>query len=93
MSDDLKEPIGDLFRVVGMLVSLMLSSAFGEVIVELVGIRSAVEREVVATADADRDLELFYFEKTRETRSILIDYPQCDSERSISGCWCLADFL
>lgn len=37
-SDDLKGATGDLFRVVGMLVSLMLSLAFGDVIVALVQI-------------------------------------------------------
>lgn len=75
-SEDLKEPIGSLFRVVGMLVSLMLSLAFGEVIVKLVAIRNAVDREVVAIADTNKDLALYDIEKTREIRSILIDYTQ-----------------
>ena len=75
-SEDLKEPIGGLFRVVGMLVSLMLSLAFGEVIVKLVSVRNAIDREVVTIADTNKDLELFDLEKTREIRSLLIYYTQ-----------------
>ena len=75
-SEDLKDPIGGLFRVVGMLVSLMLSLAFGEVIVKLVTVRNAIDREVVAIADTNKDLELFDLEKTREIRSLLIYYTQ-----------------
>ncbi len=71
---DLKDEIGGLFRVVGMLVSLMLSLAFGEVILEQVQIKNAVEREVVAISDAFKDLELFDIESTREIRETLIDY-------------------
>ena len=75
-SEDLKDPIGGLFRVVGMLVSLMLSLAFGEIIVKLVAIRNAVDREVVAIADTNKDLAQFDVEKTREIRSLLIYYTQ-----------------
>jgi hypothetical protein len=75
-SDDLKDPTGNLFRVVGMLVSLMLSLAFGDVIVELVQIRNAVEREVLAISDVYKDLERFDIERTREIRTILVDYTQ-----------------
>ena len=64
-SDDLKDPTGNLFRVVGMLVSLMLSLAFGDVIVELVQIRNAVEREVLAIADVYNGPELFDIERTQ----------------------------
>jgi hypothetical protein len=73
-SEDLKDPTSSLFRVVGMLLSLMLSLAFGDVIVELVQIRNAVERETSAIADVYRDLELFDIERTRNIRTILIDY-------------------
>ncbi len=75
-TEDLKDPTSNLFRVVGMLVSLMLSLAFGDVIVELIQIRNAVEREVGAIADTFKDLELFDDEATRETRNLLIDYTQ-----------------
>ena len=75
-TEDLKDPTSSLFRVVGMLVSLMLSLAFGEVIVELVQTRNAVEREVVAIADTFNDLELFDNESTREIRTLLLDYTQ-----------------
>ncbi len=75
-SRDLKDEIGGLFRVVGMLVSLMLSLAFGEVIVELVQIKNAVEREVVAIKDVYKNLEMFDIEGTREIQATLIDYTQ-----------------
>jgi hypothetical protein len=74
--EDLKDPTSNLFRVVGMLVSLMLSLAFGDVIVELVQIRNTVEREVIAIADTYNDLELYDIESTREIRTLLIDYTQ-----------------
>jgi hypothetical protein len=75
-SDDLKDPTSSLFRVVGMLLSLMLSLAFGDVIIELVQIRNAIESETSAIADVYRDLELFDIEGTRNIRTILIDYTQ-----------------
>jgi hypothetical protein len=75
-SDDLKAPSSSLFRVVGLLLSLMLSLAFGEVIVELVAIRNAVEREVAAISDTYRNLKLFDIETTREMQTTLIDYTQ-----------------
>jgi hypothetical protein len=59
-----------------MLVSLMLSLAFGDVIVEMIQTRNAVEREVVAISDVFKDLELFDDEGTKETRNLLIDYTQ-----------------
>ena len=47
---ELKDPIGSLFRVVGMLVSLMLSLAFAEVVVAFRGVENAIDREAVALA-------------------------------------------
>ena len=75
-SDDLKAPSSSLFAVVGLLLSLMLSLAFGEVIVELVTLRNAVEREAVAIADTHKNLKQFDIERTREIQTILIDYTQ-----------------
>ena len=69
-SEDLKDPTSSLFRVVGLLVSLMLSLAFGEVIVELVQTRNAVEREVMAIADTYNDLALYDIEGTRKIRTL-----------------------
>ena len=57
--DELKDPTSSLFRVVGLLVSLMLSLAFSEVIAEVRVIRTAVEREAVAISDTFTNLELF----------------------------------
>ncbi len=75
-SEDLKAPSSSLFSVVGLLLSLMLSLAFGEVIVELVGIRNTVEREVTAISDTYRNLKLFDIETTHEIQTILLDYTQ-----------------
>ena len=75
-SDELKEPTNSLFRVVGMLVSLMLSLAFADVVVDLRDIENAVEHEAVAIADTFEGLEWFGVERTREIQTILIDYTQ-----------------
>ena len=75
-----REPMEDstsnLFRVVGMLVSLMLALAFSEVIVQMRTIRNAIQRETVAISDISAGLKLFDIERTREIQTILIDYVQ-----------------
>jgi len=75
-SYDLKDPTSSLFRVVGLLVSLMLSLAFSEVIANLSTIRNAIEREAAAISDTFEALKLFDIERTREIRTILIEYTQ-----------------
>ena len=74
--EDMQDPTSNLFRVVGMLVSLMLALAFSEVIVELRTIRNAVQREAVAISDTFEVLKLFDIERTREIRTILVEYTQ-----------------
>jgi hypothetical protein len=74
--DELRDSTSSLFRVVGMLVSLMLSLAFSEVIVQLKAIQSAVQREAVAISDMFDCLQRFDVESTREMRTILVDYTQ-----------------
>jgi hypothetical protein len=63
--ENLNDPTSNLFRVVGMLVSLMLALTFSEVIGELKTIRSAVQREAVAISDTFEVLKLFDIERTR----------------------------
>ena len=75
-SDELKDPTSNLFRVIGMIVSLMLSLAFAEVLVEMRSVENAVEREAVAISDTFDDLQRFDNENTRNIRIILIDYAQ-----------------
>ena len=70
----LKEPINNLFRLVGILVSLMLSLSFGEVIVEWKAIKHAIDREAVAISDTYINLKYYDSEGTREIRANLIDY-------------------
>ena len=72
--EDMKEPTNNLFRVVGMLVSLMLALAFSEVMAEQRTIRNAVQRETVAISDIFEVLKLYDIEKTREHLTILINY-------------------
>lgn len=75
-SADLKDPASSIFRVIGMLVSLMLSLAFADVIVKWRAVENAVEREAAAISDTFYDLQRFGFETTRESKAILIDYTQ-----------------
>lgn len=73
---NLKEPINNLFRLVGILVSLMLSLAFGEVIAGWHAIKNAIDREAVAISDTYINLKYFDSEGTKEIRAILIEYTQ-----------------
>ena len=73
---NLKEPINNLFRLVGILVSLMLSLAFGEVIVGWKAIKNSIDREAVAISDTYINLKYFDSEGTKEIQAILIDYAQ-----------------
>jgi hypothetical protein len=73
---ELTDPITSLFRMVGILVSLMLSLAFGEVINEWQTIRNAIDREAAAILDTYDYLKYFDSEDTKEIRAVLIDYVQ-----------------
>ena len=75
-SNDLKDPTSSLFRLVGVLISLMLSLAFADVILQMRAIQNAMGREAVAIADTYNDLKSFDPEVTRETRALLIRYTQ-----------------
>ncbi len=56
---ELKDPITSLFRMVGILVSLMLSLAFGEVITEWQAIKNAINQESVAISDTYINLKYY----------------------------------
>jgi len=73
-SGDLKDPISSLFRAIGLLVGLMLSLAFAEVIVELRAVENAIEREAISIRDMHKDLQRYDHEETREIRAVLVDY-------------------
>ena len=75
-SRDFKSAASSLFYVIGVLVSLMLSLAFGEVVVEWRDIQNAIKLEVKAITDTFVDLQLYDLEGTREIRILLIDYAQ-----------------
>lgn len=72
--EDLKDSTTSVFRVVGMLVSLILALAFSEVMMEKNTIRKAVQFEAVALSDIHAVLELFDTEGTRELQTIVVEY-------------------
>lgn len=74
--ESMRDPTSNIFRVVGMLVSLMLALAFSEVIGEMRTIRSSIQREAVAISDIFDVLKLFDTEGTRGIRIVLVDYAQ-----------------
>jgi ABC-type multidrug transport system fused ATPase/permease subunit len=75
-TEEMKDSTNSLFRAVGILVSLMLSLAFAEVVVEVRAIENAIEREAVSIKDTYDDLQRFDAEKTRGIRATLVEYTQ-----------------
>ena len=76
-TDEVKgRPAESLFGVVGVLVGLMLSLAFTDVVSEMRTIEKAVGREASAIADLYNGLQLFDAEGTQEIRADLIKYVQ-----------------
>jgi len=73
---DLKDPTSSLFRVVGMLVSLMLSLAFADVVVDMRAVENAAGREVIAISDMFHDLQRFDIDETRDLQVLLAEYAQ-----------------
>ncbi|MFX0199297.1 MAG: hypothetical protein ACFFCW_24500 [Candidatus Hodarchaeota archaeon] len=78
--DELKDPIGSLFRVIGILVSLMLSLAFAEIVVGIRTVENAIQRETVAIADTFNGLQRFDRNGTRQIRKVLADYARAVAE-------------
>ena len=73
---ELKDSIVSLFRMVGILVSLMLSLGFNEVMAEWKAIRNAIDREAVAISDVYVAMHLYDAEEAREVQKVVIDYIQ-----------------
>lgn len=73
-SADLKGPASSLFRVIGILLSLMLSLAFGEVIVEWRDIQNSNKGEVMAIADLSYGLRSYESASALETHQLLVYY-------------------
>ena len=73
---NLKEPTSSLFRVVGMIVGLMLSLAFADVVLQVKEIENAVQREAAAIKRLHGDLMSFGVEETGNSRASLIAYTQ-----------------
>ncbi len=75
-SSDLKDPASGIFRLVGILVSLVLSLAFGQVVVEWRDIQVATNGEVVALNDISIELKQFKTKDAQELHDVLIGYTQ-----------------
>ena len=73
---ELRDPVTSLFRIVGILVSLMLSLAFGEVISEWKATTHAIEREAVAISDIYHGMRFFDVEATRDIQQTIVHYTQ-----------------
>jgi len=73
---DLRDSTSSLFRVIGMLVSLMLSLAFAEVAIDMRMVENSVGREAIAISDMFHDLQRFDIEGTRGLQVLLIEYTQ-----------------
>lgn len=65
-----------MFRVVGMLISMMLALTFSDVTGEMKTVRRAVQREAAAILDTFDVLKLYDIDKTQKLRAILVDYSE-----------------
>ena len=72
--EELEDPIGSLFRVIGVLVSLMLSLAFAEVVVGVRTVEAAIQRETAAISDTFKALGQFDSDAARSTQLILLEF-------------------
>jgi hypothetical protein len=79
-SDDVMKEIcdatGNLFRVVGWLLTLLLSLTFSNGVRQLVVIDNAIEGEAAAISDTHHNLRRFGLEETRKIQTLLADYAQ-----------------
>ena len=75
-SEGMKDSTTNVFRVVGMLVSLMLALSFSEVIIELRTIRKAIQSETVALSDIFTVLKLYDPEETEDIQTLVVEYAQ-----------------
>ncbi|MEP1933917.1 MAG: hypothetical protein ABJJ37_21830, partial [Roseibium sp.] len=74
ITSDMKDPTGSLFRVIGMLVSLMLSLAFADVLLKKSSIEDTLMRETTSIADAIADLQSYGTREAKEISALLVDY-------------------
>jgi hypothetical protein len=65
---------GNLMRVVGWLLCLLLSMTFTNVLGELIVTKTAIMSEAAAILDVHHDLRRFGVEETNETHAALVDY-------------------
>lgn len=75
-NEEVREASINLFQVVGVLVSLLLSLTMADVLLELDAIERAIEAEAVAISDTYYDLQRFGAQETAGIQTLLIDYAE-----------------
>lgn len=73
-NENLERPVGDLFRIMGIMVSFFLSLTFADVVLEMKTIDSATQREAIFLADINKELCLYGVKETGEIRALLKEY-------------------
>lgn len=71
---NLNNPVGDLFRIMGIMVSFFLSLTFADVVLEMKIIDSATQREAIFISDINKELCLYGSKETKEIRALLREY-------------------
>jgi hypothetical protein len=74
--EDLGNAASNLFRVIGVLVSLVLSLTFNDVVQEWGDAENAIKSEVAGISDTLGALDQYGPAETAEARSALLDYTQ-----------------
>lgn len=74
--NEARRAANNLFRVIGILVSLFLSLTFADVVLELNVIETSIEREAVMIEDIHRDLDRYESDRARTAMVLLVDYVQ-----------------
>lgn len=75
-SKETRRATSNLFRSIGILVSLFLSLTFADVMLELNQIEVSIEREAVMVEDIHRDLGRYDSPRARRAQVLLVDYIQ-----------------
>jgi len=74
--NEARRAANNLFRVIGILVSLFLSLTFADVVLELNAIETSIEREAVMIEDIHHDLGRYDSDRARLAEALLEDYVQ-----------------
>jgi hypothetical protein len=73
---EIGQAIGNLFRVVGWLFTLLLSLTFTDVVSELAVTETALQAEATAISDTYHNMRRLGLEETTAIQTLLVDYTQ-----------------